>query len=102
MPATVAETSSEFRIVAGAFADAAERMLAEGGAARISSTDLERCITGAIKLYAAKAEAEDAFPPPVTAKGVTPTEVALVVSEMLRAADISLFDLAMWYRRGKP
>jgi len=23
-----------------------------------------------------------------------------VVSELLRAADISLFDLAMWYRRG--
>jgi len=24
-----------------------------------------------------------------------------VVSELLRAADISLFDLAMWYRRGE-
>jgi hypothetical protein len=102
MPATVAETSSEFHAAAGAFADAAERMLAEGAAACIGNDDLERCITAAIKLYAAKAEAEDAFPPPVTGKGVTPTEVALVVSEMMRAADISLFDLAMWYRRGKP
>jgi len=42
------------------------------------------------------------FPAPVARERVTPTEVALVVSEMLRAADISLFDLAMWYRRGKP
>ena len=48
----------------------------------------------------AKAEAEEQFPAPVTAEKITPTEIVLVVSELLRAADISLFDLAMWYRRG--
>ncbi len=61
----------------------------------------ERVLTAAIKLYAAKAEAEERFPAPVTAEKVTPTEIVLVVSELLRAADISLFDLAMWYRRGE-
>jgi hypothetical protein len=68
--------------------------------ARVPSSDLEHVLTAAIKLYAAKAEAEEQFPPPVTAEKITPTEVVLVVSELLRAADISLFDLAMWYRRG--
>ena len=51
-------------------------------------------------LYASKSEAEEQFPAPVTAEKITPTEIVLVVSELLRAADISLFDLAMWYRRG--
>ena len=65
------------------------------------SSELERVLTAAIKLYAAKAEAEERFPAPVSAEKITPTEIVLVVSEMLRAADISLFDLAMWYRRGE-
>ncbi len=102
MSAAVAEANAEIHTAASAFADAAERVLAGGGAAQIGSDDLQCAITAAIKLYAAKAEAEDAFPPPVSAERVTPTEVVLVVSEMLRAVDVSLFDLAMWYRRGRP
>ena len=30
---------------------------------------------------------------------VTPTEVVVAASEMVRAANLNLFDLAMWYRR---
>ena len=58
-------------------------------------------LTAAIKLYAAKAEAEGTFPAPIAVAKVTPTDVVLVVSEMLRVVNISLFDLAMWYRRGE-
>jgi hypothetical protein len=102
MATAVVEASAELRKAAQAFADAAERVLAERGTAQIGNDDLARALTAAIKLYAATSEAEDAFPPPVSAEHVTPTEVAMVVSEMLRAVDISLFDLAMWYRRGRP
>jgi hypothetical protein len=98
-PTAVAGLGAEFRSAAEAFVDVAERALANG-ASRIPSSELEHVLTAAIKLYAAKAEAEEQFPPPVTAEKVTPTEIVLVVSELLRAADISLFDLAMWYRRG--
>jgi hypothetical protein len=97
--AAVAELGVEFRSAAEAFVDVAERAQANG-ASRVSSSELQHVLTAAIKLYAAKAEAEDQFPPPVAAEKVTPTEIVLVVSELLRAADISLFDLAMWYRRG--
>ena len=89
----------EFRGAAEAFVDVAGRALATG-ASRVPSGELERVLTAAIKLYAAKAETEEQFPPPVAADKITPTEIVLVVSELLRAADISLFDLAMWYRRG--
>ena len=96
-----AQLGVELGAAAGAFADVAARALADNAASRIASSDIERVLTAAIKLYAAKAEAEEQFPAPVSADKVTPTEIVLVVSELLRAADISLFDLAMWYRRGE-
>jgi hypothetical protein len=99
--AAAAELGAEFRGVADAFVSVAERELTKGAFSHVPSSELERVLTAAIKLYAAKAEAEEKFPAPVSAEKVTPTEIVLVVSELLRAADISLFDLAMWYRRGE-
>ena len=99
--AAAAELGAEFRGVADAFVDVAERGLTNGAFSSVPSSELQRVLTAAIKLYAAKAEAEEQFPAPVSAEKVTPTEIVLVVSELLRAADISLFDLAMWYRRGE-
>ena len=101
--AAAAELGAEFRGVADAFVDVAERGLADGAFSSVPSSELQRVLTAAIKLYAAKAEAEaeEKLPAPVSAEKVTPTEIVLVVSELLRAADISLFDLAMWYRRGE-
>ena len=84
---------------ADAFAAAAERALSSGDLSQIASPDLARVITAAVKLYAAKAEQEDTPAAPVSVETITPTEVVTVVTEMLRAANVSLFDLAMWYRR---
>lgn len=97
--AALAQLGEEFSGAAAAFVDVAEQTLANGIASRIASSELAHVLTAAIKLYAAKAEAEERLPAPVSADKVTPTEIVVVVSELLRAADISLFDLAMWYRR---
>jgi hypothetical protein len=77
----------------------AERTLASGNFDAFSDADLEHVMTSVVKLYVAKAEATGAYPPPVTAERVTPTEVVTVVSEMIRAAGLNLFDLSMWFRR---
>lgn len=92
---------AEFTRVASAFVEAVHRALASGAAAQMPSADLERVLTAAAKLYAAKAEAETTPPPPVSADKITPTEVVVVVSEMMRAVDLNLFDLSMWYRRAR-
>ena len=97
LPTTLAQ---EFQGVTRSLVELAGRALA-GGSPQIASDDVARAMTAIVKLYAAKAETEASPPAPVTANNVTPTEVVLVVSEMLRAVDISLFDLAMWYRRGQ-
>jgi hypothetical protein len=41
----------------------------------------------------------DSFPPPLVAEKVTATDVATVVSEMIRVADLNMFDLSMWHGR---
>jgi hypothetical protein len=92
-------TSQEFSRTAAAFADAAERALASRATGEVASGDLERALTAAIKLYAAKAEGQDAPPAPVSADRITPTEAIVMVSELMRAANLNLFDLSMWYRR---
>ena len=89
----------EFPLLAEAFAGEAERALSSNDFSRITSGELERVITAAVKLYAAKAEAEGTLAAPVSEEKTTPTEVVVFVSEMLRAVNLSVFDLAMWYRR---
>jgi hypothetical protein len=81
------------------FTALAKQSLASGKLDAISDADLERILTAAVKLYVAKAEESGAYPPPVTADQVTPTEVVTVVSEMIRTAGLNLFDLSMWFRR---
>jgi hypothetical protein len=91
----------EFSRHADALVGMAERVLASGTAQQVASEDIERLLTAAMKLYAAKADAEAVLPPPVSPARITPTEVVVVVSEIMRAANLSLFDLSMWYRRGR-
>jgi hypothetical protein len=82
-----------------AFVALAERTLASGNYDVFSDNDLERVMTATVKLYVAKAEEAGAYPPPVAAERVTPTEVVTVVSEMIRAVGLNLLDLSMWFRR---
>jgi hypothetical protein len=94
------DTVSDFSRCAEAFALLAERVLDEGAAPQIVSTDIERMLTVAMKLYAAKAaDIEGTPPPPVSADQITATDVVTVVSEAMRAMNLNLFDLSMWYRR---
>jgi len=89
----------EFPFLAEAFAGEVERALSSNDFSRITSGELERVITAAVKLYTAKAEAEGTLAAPISEEKTTPTEVVVFVSEMLRAVNLSVFDLAMWYPR---
>jgi len=47
----------------------------------------------------ARAEIRDEYPPPLVREKVTATDVAITVSEMVRVADLNMFDLSMWHGR---
>jgi len=59
---------------------------------------LRRVLTAAVKAYAAKAEASGEFAP-FEADAVTATETVVTACAMIRAADLNLFDIAMWFQR---
>jgi hypothetical protein len=70
-----------------------------GGEPAISDNDLASVMTAAMRLYAARAEARDAFPPPLLRDKITATDVAVTVSEMVQVVDLNMFDLSMWHGR---
>jgi len=86
-------------VLGGDFVAAAERALAAGEPAQVSNADLERVMTAAVRLYAAKAEADAPPAQPVTPQVVTPTEIVVTVSDLIKSAGLNLWDVSMWFNR---
>jgi hypothetical protein len=83
------------------FVAAAERALTLGQPDQVSDADLERVLTAAVRLYAAKTEADGPPAQPITPSNVTPTDVVVTVSEMIKAAGLNLWDVSMWFNRNE-
>jgi hypothetical protein len=92
---------TEVRSLGADFVEAAERALASGQPERVSDADLERVMTAAVRLYAAKAETADSPASPVEPERVTPTDIVVTVSAMIRAVGLNLWDVSMWFNREK-
>ena len=85
--------------IGDAFVAAAERALAAGKPDQVSDVELQRVMTAAVRLFAAKVDA-GSEPLALANDQVTPTDVVVAVTGMLRAAGLNLWDLSMWFRRG--
>ena len=81
------------------FVAAAERALASGDLDLVTDTELERVLTAAVRLYAAKVDLDNKPLSPVTAEKLTPTDVVVSVTGMIRAVGLNLWDLSMWFQR---
>jgi hypothetical protein len=81
------------------FVDACARALASGRPGDVSDADLARVMTAAVQLYAAKRDGGDASAAPVLAERITPTEIVVTVSDMIRSAGLNLWDVSMWFNR---
>ena len=83
------------------FVAAAERALSSGDPAQVADADLERVLTAAVRLYAAKTESDRPPAQPITPSAVTPTDIVVTVSDMIKAAGLNLWDVSMWFNRDK-
>ena len=83
------------------FVAAADRALESGNLDLVTDAELERVMTAAVRLYAAKAETDHPPATPITPERVTPTDVVVAVSDIIRAAGLNLWDVSMWFRRGR-
>lgn len=81
---------------------AAKELVAKGEAARVSDEAVAQLITAAVRLYYAKSELEDRPVPAIVQEGqetLTPTEMLVAVSEMLRDVRLGPMELGLWFRR---
>jgi hypothetical protein len=81
------------------FVAAAERALASGDLDLVTDAELERVLTAAVRLYAAKVDLDNKSISPVTPEKLTPTDVVVSVTAMIRAVGLNLWDLSMWFQR---
>lgn len=63
---------------------------------RISDPELRTLIASAVRLYAVKAENGMRAPLPPGGDGVTITDTMVLVTDLLHALNVQLFELSMW------
>ena len=82
-----------------AFVAAAERALASGDLGGVPNEELTRVMTAAVRLYAAKTDTNYESFAPVEPEKMTPTDIVVTVTAMIRAVGLNLWDLSMWVQR---
>ena len=75
-----------------------EEALARGEAATLPDEAIQRLMTAAVRAFAAKAEATERQLAPFD-QTVTATEAVTAVCAMVRAVDLNMFDVTMWFNR---
>ena len=82
-----------------AFCASADDALARGRPQDVPDESLQRVLSAAVRLYAAKSEDRAQELAPFGDRPVNATEAVTAICAIMRAADLNFFDLQMWYRR---
>jgi hypothetical protein len=81
------------------FCAAARAPLQRGEPDAISDRQLQQVLTAAAKIYAAKVERRGHDVAPFAPGAVTATETVVTACGLIRAADLNMFDVAIWFHR---
>ena len=84
-----------------AFCASVDDAFRRGTPEAVSDESLQRVLSAAVRLYAAKSEDRAHELAPFGDKPVNATEAVTAICAIMRAADLNFFDLQMWYRRGE-
>ena len=84
------------------FSALANMALACGEPDSVPDTLLQDVLAKAVKIYAAKVERRGGELKPFEDGAITATETVVAACAMIRAADLNLFDVAMWFHRPAP
>lgn len=80
-----------------------EAVLASGSVEAVSDETVQRLMTAAVLLYSRKCDHEErVFFPFAGQSVVSATDIVVVVSELLRSANLNTYDLALWLQRPRP
>jgi hypothetical protein len=81
------------------FCIAARDALKRGEPDAISDKTLQQVLSAAVKVYAAKVERRGHDVEPFPRGTVTATETVVTACGLIRAADLNMFDVAVWFHR---
>lgn len=81
------------------FCTVARAALKRGEPDAISDRALQQVLTAAVKVYAAKVERRGHDVAPFLDGAVTATETVVAACGLIRAADLNMFDVAIWFHR---
>jgi hypothetical protein len=90
---------SRKRGAAADFCALARGALDRGEPDAIPDTTLQQVLTAAVKVYAAKVERRGHDVAPFAPGTVTATETVVTACGLIRAADLNMFDVAIWFHR---
>lgn len=99
-----AATSAEASDIADAVAlltAATDRVVETQSGADVADADIAGAIVSAAKLFSAKTDRVGRFPWPIETDALNATDTVRLVTALLDAADINIFDMAIWYRRAE-
>jgi hypothetical protein len=97
-PRTREKTGARAGAAGGDFVARARDALRRHEPEAIPDAALQQVLAAAVKLYAAKAERRSDVKP-YRDGAVTTTESVVAACALIRAADLNLFDVAMWFNR---
>jgi hypothetical protein len=84
---------------AAGFCGRVREALKRGTPDEIPDRELQQILTAATKIYAAKVERRGHDVAPFPPGAVTATETVVIACGMIRAADLNMFDVAIWFHR---
>jgi hypothetical protein len=82
-----------------AFSAQASAAIERGEPDTVSDQTLQAVLAAAVRVYAAKVERRGGAVRPFADGAVTATEAIIAACGMVRAVDLSPFDVAMWFHR---
>lgn len=103
-PVPKAHAKSALKVAAGndpsdeaqRLAGTLEKALTDGRLDALTPEALQALFAALCKLYSANVEQGAPYLPVSTRSGVTPTDVMVVASKLLRATNLQVFELGMW------
>lgn len=88
-------SASTIQEQAAAIRTSAEALVSSGEAGTVSDETIQALMAAAVRLYAAKVEANGGFP--VVPQGtLTATDAMVAASGLLRAVNVQVFELGLW------
>ncbi|WP_116199774.1 hypothetical protein [Amycolatopsis circi] len=93
--------TSELTSLVSRLGELTSEIASQDQAAAVAGEDIAELLYAAARLFSAKTDRVGKIAWPIREDALTATETVVLVTALLDAADVNLFDMAIWYRRAE-